>query len=134
MRKLTSPIGLRAVVVAVALLVLAPAQAPAQTAGKFDRVTGARARQLTGRSRVIVQFHGDPDVRAITGTGGIAGRRLAGVSAQVAEIDNTALAVVAADPRVRRIAIDRPAFGTLERTGAAIGATLVRRELGLTGR
>jgi serine protease AprX len=134
MRKHASPIGLRTVVVAVALLVLAPAHAPAQTADKFDRVAGALARQLTGRSRVIVQFHGDPDVRAITGSGGVAGRRLAGLSAQVAEIDNTALAVVAADPRVRRIAVDRPAFGILERTGAAIGATIVRRELGLTGR
>ena len=127
-------IGLRAVVVAVALLVLAPAQALAQTAGKFDRVAGARARELTGRSRVIVQFHGDPDVRAITGSGGVAGRRLAGVRAQVAEINNTALSTVARDPRVRRIVIDRPAFGTLERTGAAIGAAVVRRELGLTGR
>ena len=135
MRIRVSSVCWRALVVAVALLVLAPADSLAQAAGsKFDRVTGARARQLTGRSRVIVQFHGDPDVRAITGSGGVVGRRLAGVRAQVAEISNTALASVARDPRVRRIVIDRPAFGTLERTGAAIGATIVRRELGLTGR
>ena len=30
-------------------------------------ILSVRARQLTGRSRVIVEFNGAPDVRAITG-------------------------------------------------------------------
>jgi serine protease AprX len=117
------------------MLLGAPAGAAAESAlGKFDRVASARSRELTGRSRVIVQFHGAPDVRAITGNHGVAGRTLDSIDARVAEIDNVHLRALAADPRVRRIAIDRGAFGTLERTGAAIGAALVRRELGLTGR
>jgi len=81
-----------------------------------------------------VQFSGAPDVRAIIGNHGVAGRTLEVIDAQVAEIDNIHLLALAADPRVRRIVIDRGAVGTTERTGAAIGATLVRQELRLTGR
>jgi serine protease AprX len=135
MRRHGSLNGWRALVVAAALLVLAPAGVAAQGVdSKFDRVAAARARALTGRSRVIVQFHGEPDVRAITGNAGVAGRKLSSVGALVADIDNVRLPALAADPRVRRIVIDRGAVGTMERTGAAIGATVVRRELGLTGR
>ena len=41
-------------------------------------------------------------------------------------MDNLELATVAADPRVERVMVDRPAFATMERTGQAIGATLAR--------
>jgi serine protease AprX len=54
--------------------------------------------------------------------------------AHVAELDNRSLAGVAADPRVKRVSLDRPVFATLERTGDAIGATAVREELGVTGK
>ena len=54
-----------------------------------------RARQLTGRSRVIVEFHGTPDVRAITSAHGVATRALRGPPAQVAEIGNIDLAALA---------------------------------------
>ena len=40
---------------------------------------------------------------------------------------------MARDPRVARIVPDRRAFATLERTGAAIGATLAREQFDLTG-
>jgi serine protease AprX len=99
----------------------------------LDSVLRKRARQLTGSSRVIVEFRGSPDVRAITGRGGVAGKRLALLGAHVAEISNARLASLAADPRVARVSFDRPAFATLERTGATIGAATVRDELGLTG-
>ena len=88
----------------------------------LDPVLRMRARELAGRSRVIVEFKGTLDPRAITGHGGVAGRPLEGGGGQVADIDNQALARVARDPRVARIIPDRRAFATLERTGAAIGA------------
>ena len=86
---------------------------------------------MTGRSRVIVQFRGDADVRVFGR--GVAGRKLDHRS-QVGEVDNLALATVAADPRVERVMVDRPAFATMERTGQAIGATLARSYYGVTGR
>jgi serine protease AprX len=92
----------------------------ARADSKLDRILDGRARQLTGRSRVIVEFNGAPDVRAITSARGVTTRPLRGVR-HVAEIGNTDLALLAADPRVARVMTDRPAFATLERTGAAIG-------------
>jgi serine protease AprX len=100
---------------------------------RLDSVLRHRARQVAGSSRVIVEFHDTPDVRTITGHGGVAGKKLSLLRAQVAEIANTRLASLADDPRVARIFIDRPAFATLERTGATIGASTMRQELGLSG-
>jgi serine protease AprX len=120
----------------VALLALAaPASAGtrASDAGRLDAVLQSRAKQVTGTSRVIVQFRGAADVRAITGRGGVALRRLRGLRAHVAEIPNTRLEALARDPRVARVSIDRPAFATLERSSAVIGAAVARQELGLTG-
>ena len=79
---------------------------------------------------MIVEFNGPADVRVL----GRGARRRIGQRLQVAELDNRSLASVAADPRVKRVMLDRVAFPTLERTGPAVGATLVRKQLGLTGR
>src|SRR5215216_654207 len=105
----------------------------ADAARKMDAALEARSHQPTGRSRVIVQFSGETDVRVITDAHGAAGRRLASLRAQVAHLDNRELAHVAADARVARVWLDRPAFATLERTGGAVGAAQAREEFGLTG-
>src|SRR5688572_25073130 len=112
------------------LLSGAPAAAQNSRGEKFDAAVRVRARQLTGRTRVIVEFKNAPDVRVL---GRNAGRRL-NDHTQVAEIENRDLVTVAADPRVARVMLDRVAFPTLERTSAAVGATLVREQLGLTGK
>src|SRR5262245_37860336 len=109
----------------------AAAQSGAHHGDKLDPVLRYRARQLTGTTRVIVQFRSDADVRVFGR--GVVGRRL-DHRAQVGEVDNLALATVAADPRVERVMIDRPTFATMERTGAAIGATLARSQYGVTGK
>jgi serine protease AprX len=109
------------------------AQPPAG-GGKLDAVLEARAGRLVGRSRVIVEFRDTPDVRAITAHRGRAGRRLAAHRAQVAELDNVALAALAADPRVARVTIDRPAFAAMFRTGSATGATMARQQFDVCGR
>jgi serine protease AprX len=111
----------------------AAAQTPPPGPSKLDPVLQARSRQLTGRSRVIVQFKGTPDVRVITGQRGVAGRALPSVGAQVADIDNNRLAAIANLPQVAGVVLDRPAFATMDRTGDTVGATLARQEYGLTG-
>jgi serine protease AprX len=121
-----------AAVVAVTCAIPAAAGSRAD-ATRLDAVLRQRARQVAGTSRVIVQFRGATDVRAITGQGGRAGKKLTLLKAHVAEVSNARLAALANDPRVARVFIDRPAFATLERTSAVVGATLAREELGLTG-
>ncbi len=120
----------------LAALAAYPAAAAAQdsrSADKLDGVLRGRARQLVGRSRVIVQFTGTPDVRAITGRRGTVGRRLAAHRAQVAELNNLSLLDLASDPRVARVVLDRETFATVERTSAAIGAALAREQFDVSG-
>ncbi len=116
-------------------MLLAASEGFAQSRGrgeKLDRFLQHRSRQFSGRTRVIVQFKGDADVRVL-GQRAKHGRRL-GRSGQVAEVDNVELATLAANPQVERVYLDRPAFATLERTGLSTGAALARQQLGLTGR
>ena len=123
-----------AVLALAAVLLIAPG-ATAQSNGrgdKLDKFLRYRARQLSGRTRVIVEFNGDSDVR-IFGKRGAAGRKL-GRSSQVAEVDNAELANLASNPRVKRVMHDRPTFATLERTGLTTGAALVRQQMGFTGK
>jgi serine protease AprX len=126
--------SLTSTVLAAALLALTAASADAQSfdrGDKLDAVLKHRARQLAGRSRIIVQFRDDADVR-VFGRGTV-GRRLDRRS-QVGEIDNRSLGEIASDPRVERVMIDRPAFAAMERTGTAIGAGLARQYYGVSGK
>ena len=109
----------------IALPALAAAQGPdaGRVPSKLDPLLGVRARQLTGRSRVMVEFKDAPDVRAITSAHGVAARTMGARRAVVADIDNLDLPALARDPRVARVMADRPAVALLERTGAAIGVT-----------
>src|SRR4051812_36323228 len=61
----------------VALSAMLSAATPAfSESGTLDPILRGRARQLTGRSRVIVEYRGTADVRAVTAVRGRAGRRL----------------------------------------------------------
>ena len=126
----------RALLLIAALGALHPATAQGQTVrtDKLTPVLQARSHQISGRSRVIVQFRGNPDTRLITGSGGVAGRRLESVGAQVADLDNRVLADIARNPQVAWVGVDHPAFPTLERTGAAIAAALVSQAFDVTGK
>jgi serine protease AprX len=119
----------------VTAFVLTAASAFAQSRGrveKLDQFLQHRSRQFSGRTRVIVQFKGDADVRVL-GKRAKTGRQL-GRHGQVAEVDNVELATIAANPNVERVYLDRPTFPTLERTGLSTGATVARQQLGLTGK
>ena len=126
----------RTLLLIAALGVLNPATIQGQTVrnGKLAPVLQVRAGQLSGRSRVIVQFRGDLDPRVITGGGGVAGRRLVSGGAQVAHIDNRVLVELARNPQVAWVGVDYPVFPTLERTGAAIAATLASQAFKVTGK
>src|SRR5688572_1863036 len=65
------------------------------------------------RSRVIVEFRNAPDVRIITGSGGVARRQLTGMKAQVADLDTGRLTELASNPQVASIRPDHPVFPTL---------------------
>jgi hypothetical protein len=119
-----------------ALAAICPPDAVAQSAprSKLGSLLAVRSTQLAGRSRVIVEFRGSPDARAITGLRGIAGRELTSAAAQAADLENQAIGDLTRDPRVAQVHVDHPAFATMERTGAAIAATIARRSFRLTGR
>ena len=102
--------------------------------GKLDRELRQRASAPRGHSRVIVRLN--PGVSAdvaIRGLRGTVGRRLASVGGQVADVPDTALDALARLPGVSGVSLDRRVQGTLERTGATIGATYVQDSLGLDG-
>ena len=101
-------------------------------ADKLDKVLRHRAGELSGRTRVIIQFNGDSDVRLL-GKRAEAGRRL-GRRGQVAEVENVELSRIAADPRVEGVYLDRPIFATMERTGLSTGASLARQQMNVTGK
>ena len=107
---------------------------PARTEKLGPMLQVRSQHQLSGRSRVIVEFHGTPDPRAILRIRGIAGRQLDAAAAQVADLENHTLTELVRDPRVARMRVDHPVFATLERTGAAIAATIARRSFRLTGK
>jgi serine protease AprX len=124
-------------VLLIAGVVASPAW-PAQDDGqKMGPLARERALLLTGSSRVIVQATDSAAAvglaNAIAQAGGRAGRALSLIDARVADVPNTALAALANNPVVVRISLDRPVLGSLERTGATVGATAVRQNLGLDG-
>ncbi len=124
--------GLTLTLLGVVGCFLAATPTLAQGNEKLDPLLRLRARALLGRSRVIVEFEPQRE-GPLTVSGAIAGRSLPGGRSQALDIDNRGLERLAADPRIRRVIADRPAFATLERAGAAVGANAVRDELGLTG-
>ena len=124
----------RVVLVIVLLAASASARAADQPGGgKLDAALRARALSPRGTSRVIIETNDGAADRLIRSVHGTPGRRLRLLGGQVADVPDAALAVLAAHPSVRAIRSDRRVTGTLERTGAAIGAGWVRENLGFDG-
>lgn len=116
-------------------LAVSPAKPTAES--RLDRELRARALAPIGSSRVILRL--DPGVSpdateaAIRGARGSVGRRLASVRGQVAYVPDAALDALGRLPGVSSVSLDRRIYGTLERTGATIGSTWVRENLGVDG-
>ena len=116
---------------------LAVSPAKPSVESRLDGELRVRAQAPTGSSRVILRLDSgvSPETTeaAIRGARGIVGRRLASVRGQVAYVPDAALEALGRLPGVASISLDRPVFGTLERTGATIGSTWVRENLGFDG-
>ena len=119
-------------IVLVALCAVTSAQNPV-----LDPLLQAKATLLTGQSRVVVVARDGVSLTALTlviqGLGGTPGRLLPIINARAATLPNTALAALAANSAVQHASLDRLIVGSLNRTGATIGSTAVRQELGLDG-
>ena len=104
---------------------------------KLDPLTQQQLGNVTGSSRVIVRAADGVSVASlvpiIEAAGGTVYRTLDGINAQAIDLPNTALISVAANPLVARISLDRLTVGAMERTGATVGTTAVRREFGYDG-
>ena len=101
---------------------------------KLGPLAKERAARGVGESRVIVRIADRNAARsAILAVGGKLGRSLPGISSQVAIVPDAALAQLAESDAIERISIDRIAVGATERTGATVGATQIREQLGLDG-
>ena len=104
---------------------------------KLDRELRQRASTPRGHSRVILRLTpgASADVAgvAIRGLRGTVGRRLAFGRGQVADVPDTALDALARLPGVDGISLDRRIHGTMERTGATVGAAWVQDTLGFDG-
>jgi serine protease AprX len=129
----------RAIVGALITLATLPVSVSAQSPtspGKLDSVLQKRVG-VPGQTRVIVCA---TDARslgslnaAILQHSGKPGRILKIVNCQAATVANTALTGLANHAAVRRIAEDRKAVATMERTGATIYANTVRSQMGYDG-
>jgi len=101
---------------------------------KLDPELQQRARTPQGHSRVILRLTpGANPQLAIQRARGTLGRRLVSVDGQVADVPDAALDALSRLPGVSSISLDRRVQGTLERTGATVGATYVRSAFGLDG-
>jgi len=130
---------------AVAALLIAGVSRPAfaqtdrtsASIAKIDRLVQRRLPHATGWSRVIVRAV-DRHSRGALGpivalAGGKVRRTLSLIDAEVIDLPNAALTKLASSPLVARVALDRFVTGAMERTGATVGATAVRQELGYDG-
>lgn len=86
------------------------------------------------KSRVIVRATpgGSPDA-AISSFEGPLGRALGIINGRVTELSHQKIAKLADDGRIAQIDLDRAAYAANERTGATVGTTVVRSELGYDG-
>jgi serine protease AprX len=127
---------LKRVILVIALLAATaiPALAGNHAAVKLDAALRACAATGHGTSRVIIETTDGSGIDGlIRSLKGKPGRRLGLLLGQVADIPNAALEALADRASVRAVRLDRRVTGTMERTGATIGATWVRENLGLDG-
>jgi serine protease AprX len=111
---------------------------PAQALlNKLDPLLQQVATAPGGRAPVIVRASTATALGAVAllvqQVGGTLGRQLPIINAQAADVPNTALLVLASSALIQRIVFDRPTFGTMERTGPTIGATVARQQFGYDG-
>lgn len=92
---------------------------------------------LLGRSRVVLRVTNaealSPVLSLVELLGGRIIRRLPIIDGAALDFPNASLPLLAGNPLVERISLDRVIVGSMERTGSTIGAAAVRQQLGLDG-
>lgn len=104
-----------------------------QSFDKLDPLLRQRAAHPLGRSQIIVQPRTPAVDLVVQQLGGTLGRELPIISARVAIVPDTSLGMLAATPAIAHAALDRLTEGATERTGATVGATAARQQLGYDG-
>jgi serine protease AprX len=104
---------------------------------KMGALLSARAARGTGWSEVIVQGTDEGALQEIAPfsqhLGGKPRRALSIINGVAVSLPDSALAVLASHPRVKYVSPNRVVLGTMERTGASVGATAARQEFGYDG-
>lgn len=104
---------------------------------KMDTILQQRSKLPTGKSRIIIQASDAALLPSIAGAigraGGTLGRRLPAIAGQVATVPNGVLTMLAANPAVERLSLDRRVAGANERTSATVGAAAIRQAPGYDG-
>ena len=128
-----------AAIIVVAAIGPSPSAPVAAATGwltNLDPLLQARTA-LTGRSLVVVRAANASALSSILASlpllGGRVVRRLPIIDAAAIDLANSALPIVAANPLVLRLSLDRVVAGAMERTGATVGATAIRQQLGYDG-
>jgi serine protease AprX len=124
---------------ALALLLYAAAALPtsAEPGRKIGPLAHKRSAMTTGSSRVIVRAADDASASSVESLvhlkGGRVRRSLPLINAAVVDLPNAELANVSANAAIARVSLDRKVVGTMERTGATVGASALRQEFGYDG-
>jgi len=123
---------------AAPLLIAAFASAAhAQPPMKMGPLLRARAALPSGWSEIIVQGTDDAAMQEIApvsrGLGGVMRRSLPIINGMTVTLPDAAITALASHPRVKHLSADRPVLGSMERTGATVGATAARHEFGYDG-
>src|SRR2546426_3513090 len=104
---------------------------------KLDPLLQRRASLLTGHSRVIVRAGDAASLTLVSGlitqAGGTVGRSLTIITSVAADVPNVSLPLLAGNPLIARLSLDRVVAGAMERTGITVGATAAREQFGYNG-
>jgi serine protease AprX len=124
--------------VALALMMSAvAAPGEAWTSPKLDPLLSAAASLLTGQSQVVVTASDGTSLDAVALLiqllGGTLGRKLPIIDGWSATVPNVSLRTLTLSDLVGHVSLNRLIVSAMERTGATVGATSVREELGLDG-
>ena len=105
------------------------------TVEKLDAVLAERAQTASGTSRIIIQTREGTDAASLVGEcHGSAGRRFATISAHVADVPDSCLLQLAAQPGVVAISLDRQVSGALQGSvRATVGAAWIAEHLAVDG-
>src|SRR2546428_4288369 len=93
---------------------------------KLDSLLQRRASLLTGHSRVIVRAGNAASLTLVTAivaqAGGTVGRSLPIIGSVAADVPNVSLPLLAGNPLIARLSLDRVVAGAMGRAGITVGA------------